>query len=98
MPYEVRGTEAEAHVMTEAKTGVSHATKANRHHGSITSAKNWKAQGRILPRVLEKAYSMDTLILDFWHTELGRINSCYFKPPRLWYLVMVALKNKYIQP
>lgn len=40
MPYEVRGTEAEAHVMTEAKTGVSHATKANRQHGSITSARN----------------------------------------------------------
>lgn len=50
--------------------------------------------GRILPRVLEKAYSVDTLILDFWHTELGRINSCYFKPPRLWYLVMVALEKQ----
>lgn len=55
MTCEVRGTEGEAHEMREAKTAVSHATKAKRHHGSTAIARSWKAQGRILPRVLERA-------------------------------------------
>ena len=55
-----------------------------------------KAQGKDgHPQAKEKEASgeiivADTLILDFWPSEMWENKSLLFKPPRLWYFGMVA--------